>query len=93
MKAVVTGGAGFIGSHLVKELVAKGITVHVIDNFVSGKKEYVHPQAILHVMDIQSSDVIDLFMKEKPDYVFHLGAQVDVQRSIWIQLMMQRLIL
>ena len=82
MKAVVTGGAGFIGSHLVKELVSRGITVHVIDNLASGKKENVHPQAILHVMDIQSSDVIDLFVKEKPEYVFHLGAQVDVQRSI-----------
>ena len=82
MKAVVTGGAGFIGSHLVKELVSRGITVHVIDNLASGKKGNVHPQAILHVMDIQSSDVIDLFVKEKPDYVFHLGAQVDVQRSI-----------
>ena len=82
MKAVVTGGAGFIGSHLVKELVSMGITVHVIDNFASGKREYVHPQAILHVMDIQSPEVMDLFVKEKPDYVFHLGAQVDVQRSI-----------
>lgn len=82
MKAVVTGGAGFIGSHLVKELVSKGMTVHVIDNFTSGKRALVHRQSILHELDIQSPDVIDLFVKEKPDFVFHLGAQVDVQRSI-----------
>ncbi|CAH0345470.1 NAD-dependent epimerase/dehydratase family protein [Bacillus sp. CECT 9360] len=82
MKAVVTGGAGFIGSHLVRELISEGVTVHIIDNLASGKREQIHPRAILHVLDVQSSDVRDLIVKEQPDIVFHLAAQVDVLSSI-----------
>src|SRR3989344_3537088 len=51
-KVVVVGGAGFIGSHLVDELVRDGLNVHVVDNLSQGKKSNVHPRAKLHVMDI-----------------------------------------
>lgn len=82
MKALVTGGAGFIGSHLVDQLVADGADVHVIDNLSTGLRENVHPKAILHVMDICNSETKELILREQPDVVFHLAAQVDVQRSI-----------
>jgi UDP-glucose 4-epimerase len=82
MKALVTGGAGFIGSHLVEELISRGLVVHVIDNLFSGYLAYVHPQAIMHNMDICSEEAKKLILKEKPDFVFHLAAQADVGRSI-----------
>ncbi|MCQ6282558.1 NAD-dependent epimerase/dehydratase family protein [Bacillus sp. EB600] len=82
MKALVTGGAGFIGSHLVEELISKGAAVHVIDNLSSGYLDYVHPQAILHNADICSEEAKKLILNEKPDFVFHLAAQADVGRSI-----------
>lgn len=82
MKAIVTGGAGFIGSHLVEELISKGAEVHVLDNMVSGHLDYVHPHAILHTDDICSKQTKEMIIREKPDIVFHLAAQADVGRSI-----------
>lgn len=82
MKAVVTGGAGFIGSHLVDALIGQGFTVHAIDNLVGGNKTYVHPSAQLHVVDIRTEACEQVILDEKPDVVFHLAAQVDVQTSI-----------
>lgn len=82
MKAIVTGGAGFIGSHLVDQLVANGFEVHVIDNLQSGRLLHVHPKAVFHKVDIRSSVCRAIIVKEKPDVVFHLAAQADVQRSM-----------
>jgi UDP-glucose 4-epimerase len=82
MKAVVTGGAGFIGSHLAEELLAGQFEVHVIDNLSSGKKKHLNPQAILHEEDISNENVKSLIVDIRPDIVFHLAAQADVQRSI-----------
>jgi UDP-glucose 4-epimerase len=82
MKAVVTGGAGFIGSHLVDKLVATGFEVHVIDNLQSGHLYNVHPQAAFHEEDVRSKDSKEIIVREKPDVVFHLAAQADVQRSM-----------
>ncbi|PAK40218.1 NAD-dependent epimerase/dehydratase family protein [Peribacillus simplex] len=82
MKAIVTGGAGFIGSHLVEELISNGAEVHVLDNMISGKRDYVHPQAIIHTEDICSAEAKQIIVREKPDAVFHLAAQADVGRSI-----------
>ena len=52
IKVVVTGGAGFIGSHLTDELVKQGFEVHLIDNLSTGKKENINPKAIFHKLDI-----------------------------------------
>jgi UDP-glucose 4-epimerase len=82
MKAIVTGGAGFIGSHLVDNLLAVGFDVHVIDDLYSGHLSYVHPQAVFHKEDIRSKESTEIIVREKPDVVFHLAAQADVQRSI-----------
>lgn len=80
-KVVVTGGAGFIGSNLVKELVKKDFDVHVIDNLVSGKKEAVHSGSTLHVADVRNlPEISPFFVGAK--YVFHLAALPRVQYSI-----------
>lgn len=80
-KVVVTGGAGFIGSNLVKELVKKDFDVCVIDNLAGGKKEAVHPSATLHVADIRNLPEISPFFAGAK-YVFHLAALPRVQYSI-----------
>ncbi len=84
MKMLVTGGAGFIGSNLVDELVKDGHEVHVIDNFSSGKKDNCNSSAFYHELDI--SDIKNLKkMKnifEEVDTVFHCAALARVQPSI-----------
>lgn len=79
---VVTGGAGFIGSHLVQELVESKQHVHIIDNLSTGSAGKVHPAAVLHVEDIRSPAALQTIISLKPDTVFHLAAQADVQQSI-----------
>ncbi|UOQ48612.1 GDP-mannose 4,6-dehydratase [Gracilibacillus caseinilyticus] len=82
MKTFVTGGAGFIGSHLVDHLIQQNHEVHIIDDLSSGKRSYLQPQAIFHHIDIRSDQAGDLIREEKPDILFHLAAQADVTRSI-----------
>ncbi|GGA05539.1 UDP-glucose 4-epimerase [Paenibacillus marchantiophytorum] len=82
MKAIVTGGAGFIGSHLVDELLAQHYEVHVLDNLSSGKIDHMHPEANFHQVDICDEQMKPLIAAIGPDVVFHLAAQADVQRSI-----------
>lgn len=81
-KVVVTGGAGFIGSHLVQRLIGLGDEVHVIDDLSTGHLEHVHPEAKLHVLDIRSLDAADTIATIRPSHVVHLAAQADVQRSV-----------
>ena len=81
MRAIVTGGAGFIGSHVVDALVARGDEVAVIDSLVHGKKENVSSGAQLHVRDVREP-VDDLFDDVQPEAVFHLAAQADVRVSV-----------
>ncbi|MEK7586944.1 MAG: NAD-dependent epimerase/dehydratase family protein [Patescibacteria group bacterium] len=80
-KIIVTGGAGFIGSNLVDELVNLGAEVMVIDNMVSGNRDYLNPKAKFAEVDICNLEVIKpLFLGV--DYVFHLAALPRVQYSI-----------
>ncbi len=80
MRAVVTGGAGFIGSHVVEALLARGDEVHVVDNLAKGKRENVASGAELHEADIRDPDAV--FDAIRPETVFHLAAQADVRVSI-----------
>ena len=80
MRSIVTGGAGFIGSHVVDALVARGDEVAVIDSLVHGKEENVSG-AELHVRDIREP-LDDIFDAVRPEAVFHLAAQADVRVSV-----------
>lgn len=80
-KVVVTGGAGFIGSHLADALVERGFVVHVIDNLSGGKKENISPDAIFHKIDIRDLKAIKPIIKDAR-FVFHLAALPRVQYSI-----------
>src|SRR3954447_7117989 len=80
MRAIVTGGAGFIGSHVAAALVARGDEVHVLDDISKGTRENVPVGAELHVADIRSPD--DTFDAVRPEAVFHLAAQADVRVSV-----------
>ena len=84
MRAIVTGGAGFIGSNLVDELIRQGHEVQVWDNLSTGKKENINTRAVFMHCDISKSyDARKRLMSEfKPDVVFHLAALARVQPSI-----------
>lgn len=81
MKAVITGGAGFIGSHLVDALVEKKFDVHVIDDLSGGRKENVNSKATLHIASVCDFEALKEILKGT-DYVFHLAALPRVQYSI-----------
>jgi UDP-glucose 4-epimerase len=81
VRAIVTGGAGFIGSHVVDALVARGDQVAVVDSLVHGSKDNVSSGAELHVRDIREP-LDDLFDTVRPEAVFHLAAQADVRVSV-----------
>ncbi len=76
--ALVTGGAGFIGSHIVDRLVDDGWRVAVIDNLSSGRTEYVNPQAEVHEMATCDEGLGEVVRKFSPNRVFHLSAQISV---------------
>ena len=80
--AMVTGGAGFIGSHLVDRLLEEGYTVHVVDDLSSGKLKNLNPDARLHHMSITNPALQDVMDRVKPEIVFHLAAQSSVSRSV-----------
>jgi UDP-glucose 4-epimerase len=81
--AVVTGGAGFVGSHVVDSLVSDGYAVTVIDDLSTGDARRVPPEADLAVVDIAEPAAVDeVFARARPDSVFHLGAQSMVIASV-----------
>jgi UDP-glucose 4-epimerase len=80
MRAIVTGGAGFIGSHVVEALLAHGDEVHVLDDLSTGKRENVPEGAELHEADIRAPDAV--FDTVRPDAVLHLAAQANVRVSV-----------
>jgi len=82
LKVLITGGAGFIGSNIVDELINKGYNVIVVDNLSSGKETNINKKAKFYKCDIRSPELNDIFHKEHPDYVNHHAAQIDVRRSV-----------
>jgi UDP-glucose 4-epimerase len=82
MKVLVTGGAGFIGSHVVDRCVEAGHTVAVVDDLSTGRRQQVNAAARLHVVDIRRPALDDAFRAEAPDAVVHLAAQASVARSL-----------
>ena len=80
--ALVTGGAGFIGSHLVDRLVRDGFRVAVVDNLSTGRQENVNPNAAFYRGDINDPQLADVFREEKPEILFHLAAQASVAHSV-----------
>jgi len=80
--ALITGGAGFIGSHVAERFLAEKWAVHIVDNLVTGKRENIPPTAAFHELDIRSSDAASLVTSLTPDVLVHLAAQMDVRRSV-----------
>jgi UDP-glucose 4-epimerase len=81
VRAAVTGGAGFIGSHVVDALIARGDEVHVVDNFATGRRENLNGTAAVHEHDIREP-LGALFDEIRPEVVVHLAAQADVGTSV-----------
>lgn len=83
MKTLVTGGAGFIASHLVDRLIDEGHSVVVVDNLSAGRFENVNKSATFYKIDICNSTALELiFKKERPEVVNHHAAQVNVRKSV-----------
>jgi len=82
MKAIVTGGAGFIGSNTARYLLNKDYEVIVIDNLETGNIDNIPDNVKFYETDISNSNVIDILQNEKADYIFHFAAQIDVRKSL-----------
>jgi UDP-glucose 4-epimerase len=82
MKVLVTGGAGFIGSHIVDELIEKGNDAVVVDNLATGNKKNINPGASFYQVSILDKKLAQVFKLEQPDVVIHEAAQTDVSRSV-----------
>lgn len=83
MKILITGGAGFIGSHIQDAFISEGHDVTVIDNFYTGRENFIHPDCRFYEVDICNKDaILDLFKKEQFDIVNHHAAQMDVRASV-----------
>jgi UDP-glucose 4-epimerase len=89
MKAMVTGGAGFIGSNLVDRLLAEGHAVDVVDDLSSGtlanlaaaRADQAH-ELTFHQLDVRSGELVEMIARRRPDVIFHLAAQADVRVSV-----------
>ncbi|MBO8141287.1 MAG: NAD-dependent epimerase/dehydratase family protein [Firmicutes bacterium] len=83
MRALVTGGAGFIGSHLVETLLARGWQVAVLDNFATGRRENVPEDAVLFEADVRDQDAVARAVADfRPTHIFHQAAQASVKVSV-----------
>lgn len=81
-KILVTGGAGFIGSHVVDVFLENGFEVVILDDLTTGRASNLNPAAKFYKMDIRDPKVREVFAAEKPDFVSHHAAQMDVRRSV-----------
>ena len=82
MKILVTGGAGFIGSHVVDAYVELGHEVLIVDDLSTGRPRNLNPNARFHELDIRSPEVMALIVEERPDVINHHAAQIDVRKSV-----------
>lgn len=82
MKVLVTGGAGFIGSNVVDLLIDRNYEVCIVDSLIHGQKANINPKAVFYEMDIRDEKIVEIFKKEKPDYLIHNAAQICVANSI-----------
>jgi len=82
VKILVTGGAGFIASHVSDAFLALGHDVIIVDNFASGKRENLPAGAAFHEVDIREDKLKDVFRTEKPEVVVHHAAHIEVARSV-----------
>ena len=82
MKVLVTGGAGFVGSHVVDRLLAEGHAVDVVDNLATGRRERVASAARLHVCDLREARLDAVLTSAQPGIVVHIAAQAAVSRSV-----------
>jgi len=81
-KFLVTGGAGFIGSHTVDALIEQGSNVIIIDNLVTGKKENINPKAKFYNLNITNSQIEKIFQEERPEFIYHFAFNVLVPKSV-----------
>lgn len=82
MKVLITGGAGFIGSHVVDRFVRLGASVAVVDDLSTGSREFVHSKARFFEMNLADPGLARVFQEERPDVVIHHAAEVSVQASV-----------
>lgn len=82
MKVLVTGGAGFIGSHVVDRYLADGCEVCVVDNLSTGRRANLNPRAIFYEVDIASLEITQVIARERPEVINHHAAQIDVRKSV-----------
>ncbi|MBI4854173.1 MAG: NAD-dependent epimerase/dehydratase family protein [Acidobacteria bacterium] len=82
MKILVTGGAGFIGSHIADAYLSEGHQVVIIDNLITGQEKNINPLAKFYKLDIRERELRKILVDESPDVVSHQAAQVDIRRSV-----------
>lgn len=82
MKVLVTGGGGFIGSHVVDLYLEQGLEVVVVDDLSSGRVSNLNPRAVFYRLDVRSPELAQVFDKERPEVVNHHAARIDVLRSM-----------
>jgi UDP-glucose 4-epimerase len=82
MKVLVTGGAGFIGSHVADAFLEAGHEVVIVDNLSSGRESNINPAARFYKVDIRDEALDEIIASEKPDIIDHHAAQMDVRKSV-----------
>ena len=82
MKVLLTGGAGFIASHVVDRYLQHGFQVVIVDDLSTGRTSNLNSAAVFYRLDVRSPQLAEIFEKERPDYVNHHAAQMDVRRSV-----------